>query len=92
MDFVLRKALENDAKELAVILEQGYSIKSVEEGLKVFSNEKSKGWNFLVAESNAKVVGFVSWQMKGLPRHGLIELDRIAVSRDFRGKGVAGKL
>ncbi|MFH1664177.1 MAG: GNAT family N-acetyltransferase [archaeon] len=92
MDFVLRKALENDAGEIAVILEQGYSIKSVEEGLKVFSNEKSKGWNFLVAESNAKVVGFVSWQMKGLPRHGLIELDRIAVSRDFRGKGVAGKL
>jgi len=92
MDLILRKALEKDEKEIAKVLEQGYSIKSVEEGIEVFGNEAKKGWIFLVAEADKKVVGLVSWQMKGLPRHGLIELDRIAVLTDFRGKGIAKKL
>jgi len=89
---ILRKALDKDEKEIASVLEQGYSIESVEEGIEVFRNEKSKGWNFIVAESEGKVVALVSWAVKGLPRHGLIELDRIAVAKDFRGAGIAIKL
>jgi len=88
----LRKATEKDAQKIAIVLEEGYSIKSVEEGIEVFNNETKKGWNFLVAESEGKIIGIVSWAMKGLPRHGLAELDRIAVSPDFRGKGIARKL
>lgn len=92
MEITLRKALEKDEKEIGKVLEQGYSIKTVEEGIKVFNEERKKGWNYLVATLNGKIIGIVSWAMKGLPRHGLIELDRIAVSTEFRGKGVARKL
>ena len=92
MEINLRKATEKDEQEIGEVLEQGYSIKTVEEGINVFRNETAKGWNFIVAESQEKVVGIVSWAMKGLPRHGLAELDRIAVSLEFRGKGVAKKL
>ncbi len=91
-NLILRKAEEKDSKEIAEILKESYSIKSVEEGLKVFENETKKGWNFILAESEGKVIGLISWAMKGLPRHGLIELDRIAVAKDFRGTGVAKKL
>ena len=92
MEIILRKAEKKDEKEIALILEQGYSIQSVEEGTEVFREETIKGWNFLVAESEGKVIGLVSWAMKGLPRHGLAELDRIAVLPEFRGKGIAKKL
>jgi len=92
MQINLRKAEEKDSQGIGKVLEQGYSIKSVEEGIQVFRNETAKGWSFIVAESQGKVIGLVSWAMKGLPRHGLIELDRIAVSPEFRGKGVAKKL
>jgi len=92
MQINLRKAEEKDSQGIGKVLEQGYSIKSVEEGIQVFRNETAKGWSFIVAESQGKVIGLVSWAMKGLPRHGLIELDRIAVSKEFRGKGIAKKL
>ena len=92
MEIILRKAEEKDEKEIAKILEQGYSIESVEEGIEVFRNEKKKEWNFIIAEAEGKVIGLVSWAMKGLPRHGLIELDRIAVLPEFRGTGIAKKL
>jgi len=91
-NLILRRAEKKDSKEIAVILEQGYSIESIEEGIQVFESEKSKGWNFIVAIVDEKVVGLVSWAMKGLPRHGLIELDRIAVLPEFRGKDIARKL
>jgi len=92
MELSLRKATEKDSQEIAKVLEQGYSIKTVEEGIEVFSNETKKEWNYLVAESEGKIIGIVSWAMKGLPRHGLVELDRIAVSPEFRGTGIARKL
>jgi ribosomal-protein-alanine N-acetyltransferase len=92
MEVFLRKAIKKDSKEIAKVLMLGYSIESIEEGIQVFENEKSKGWNFIVAEIEGKVIGLVSWAMKGLPRHGLIELDRIAVLPEFRGKGISKKL
>ncbi len=92
MNLILRKSEQKDAQEIALILREGYSIQSIEEGLKVFENETKKEWNFISAEFNGKVIGIVSWAMKGLPRHGLIELDRIAILPEFRGKGIAKKL
>ena len=50
------------------------------------------GMNFIVAIENDKVVGLTSWIMHGLAKHGLIELDRIAVLPSCKGKGVAQEL
>jgi ribosomal protein S18 acetylase RimI-like enzyme len=92
MKLSLRNAFKKDEKDIARILVESYNIDSFEEGIHVFRSEKEKGWNFLVAVTEGRVVGLLSWAMKGLPKHGLIELDRIAVAQDFRGKGVAAKL
>lgn len=92
MELNLRKAVKEDEKQIGEILFEAYNIDSVKEGIEVFNNETKKGLNFLVAVKEEKIIGLISWMMKGLPKHGLFELDRIAVLKDFRGKGIARKL
>ncbi len=87
-----RKATEKDAEGIAVVLKESYNIDSVEEGKEVFKNETKKGYNYIVAEENGKIIGIVTWQVHGLPKHELCELDRIAVLPESRGKGVAREL
>lgn len=87
-----RKAAEKDAEGIAIVLKESYNIGSVEEGKEVFKNEAKKGYNYIVAEENGKIIGIVTWQVHGLPKHELCELDRIAVLPEARGKGVAREL
>lgn len=60
--------------------------------LKYSKKETKKEYHFIVAEENGKIVGLTTWQMHGLPKHQLAELDRIAVLPSTKGKGVAAKL
>ena len=83
-----RKADELDKEGIGKVLMQCYNIDSIEEGVSVFLGEVDKGYNFLVAEDAGKIVGLTNWTMHGLVKHGLVELDRIAVLFEFRQKGV----
>ena len=91
----LRKAEIEDAEEIGKVLMQSYNIKSIEEGIYVFKDEINKGCNYIVAYDNeigGKIVGLISWVVRGLLKHELVELDRIAVLPKYKGKGVAMKL
>ena len=87
-----RKATLKDAEQIAIVLKECYNIDSVEEGINVFKKETEKRYNYIVGVEDGKVAGIVTWQMHGLPKHQLCELDRIAVMPDFRGKGIAKEL
>jgi|TARA_Y100000310_G_scaffold336578_1_gene421519 ribosomal protein S18 acetylase RimI-like enzyme len=88
----LRKANLNDKEGIANVLKESYNIESPEEGEKVFEEERAKSYNYIVAKQDEKIVGIVTWLVHGLPKHQLIELDRIAVLPEFQGKGVAKEL
>ena len=86
-----RRAKGKDAVGIATVLKECYNIDSIEEGVKVFEEEVAKKYNFIVAD-DGRVAGLVTWQVHGLFKHGLCELDRIAVLPSYRGKGVAAAL
>lgn len=88
----LRKSNPNDEEGIAKVLVESYNIKDLEEGKKAFLSERLKGHNYIVAEDNGIIIGLTTWLTHGLPKHGLAELDRIAVLPEFQGKGVAKKL
>ena len=85
----LRNAVKADARQIAAVLRECYNISSLEEGAEVFLSEMKKGISYIVAEENGKVIGLITWYIHGLPKHGLTELDRIAVSVEYRGKGIS---
>ena len=87
-----RKATPKDAKGIANVLAQSYNIKDVKEGISAFKEEVQKKYNYIVAVDKGKVIGLTTWQVHGLPKHQLCELDRIAVLPEYRGKGVSKKL
>lgn len=87
-----KKAVKEDAEGVALVLKECYNIDSIEYGIKVFEEEVKKGHHYIVAASEGKVVGITTWLIHGLPKHGLCELDRIAVLPEVRGKGVAKEL
>ena len=85
----IRKASKKDAQGIGIVLKESYNIDNVNEGKQVFENEISRGMNYIVAEDKGNIVGITTWYMHGLPKHGLLELDRIAVLPEYRGKGIA---
>lgn len=87
----LRKSRIEDAEGIGKVLKQSYNINSIEEGLSVFKDEINKGSNYIVAYDNG-IIGLASWVVRGLPKHQLVELERIAVLPEYKGKGVAIKL
>ena len=87
-----RKANSKDAKQIAAALKECYNIDSIKEGIKVFKEETAKKYNYIVAVDDKNIIGLTTWQMHGLPKHQLCELDRIAVVSGYRGKGIAKKL
>tara|TARA_Y100000310_G_C20659170_1_gene803686 strand:- start:877 stop:1347 length:471 start_codon:yes stop_codon:yes gene_type:complete len=87
-----RKATPKDAIGIATVLKDAYNIDSIEEGTKVFKEETQKQYHFIVAEDNGRIAGLTTWQMHGLPKHQLCELDRIAVLKDYQGKGLGKQL
>ncbi|HLC96474.1 MAG TPA: GNAT family N-acetyltransferase [Candidatus Nanoarchaeia archaeon] len=87
-----RNATLVDAEQISVVLKECYNIDSNKEGKKVFLTEVKKQYRYIVAVEKGKVAGITSWQMHGLPKHMVCELDRIAVLSEYRGKGVAKQL
>jgi len=87
-----RKARAKDAVGIATVLKECYNIDSIKEGVNVFREEAQKKYNYIVAEDNGRIAGLTTWQMHGLPKHQLCELDRIAVLKEYRGKGLGRAL
>ncbi len=87
-----RKASSKDSKGIANVLVQSYNIKTINEAIGIFKDEAKRKYNYIVADSDGKIVGIVTWQMHGLPKHELCELDRIAVLPKFQGEGIAKEL
>ena len=88
----LRKANKRDQFQITRVLMSSYNIKTIDEAIRVFKTEAKKEYHYIVAEEDKKIIGFVTWQMHGLPKHQLCELDRIAVLPEWRGKKVAQQL
>jgi [ribosomal protein S18]-alanine N-acetyltransferase len=86
---IYRKASPNDAGGIAKVLVESYNINSDKEGMNTFRKENRKKSTYLVASDRKKITGLVTWVMHGLPKHGLCELDRIAVLPEYRGRGIA---
>ena len=84
-----RKAEENDAAQVAMVLAKSYNMDSEAEAAMAFRRELRQEKNFVLAEDGCAVVGVASWQMHDLPKHMLAELHRIAVMPECRGNGVA---
>jgi ribosomal protein S18 acetylase RimI-like enzyme len=87
-----RKATIKDAIGIATVLKECYNIDSIKEGTNVFREEVQKKHNYIVADDNGRIAGLTTWQMHGLPKHQLCELDRIAVLSQYRGKGLGKAL
>ncbi|MEN9626013.1 MAG: hypothetical protein RL557_341 [archaeon] len=89
---ILRKAEINDTEGIGEVLRQSYNIQSTEEGMQVFEDEMRKGSHYIVAFEDSKIAGIASWVVRGLLKHQLAELDRIAVLPEYKGKGIAVEL
>jgi len=89
---MIRKATVMDKEMIGIVLKESYNIDSVEEGMKVFEDELSRGIHYIVAIEDDRVVGIVTWYAHGLPKHELAELIKIAVLPEYQGKGVAKEL
>jgi ribosomal protein S18 acetylase RimI-like enzyme len=87
-----RPATAADAHGVASVLIQSYNIASLEEGEAAFRGERVRGYRYLVAVEGDAIRGLTSWAPHGLPKHGLAELDRIAVAPEGRGQGIAERL
>lgn len=87
----IRKANMSDAGKVAEVMLEFYNMDNLKEATHAFESEMHKHYNYILAQEGHKVVGFVTWLSHGLPKHGLVELDRICLLADCRGKGV-GKL
>lgn len=88
----IRNAKVEDAAGVAEVLLKSYNINSIEEAKRAFINELKRGYRFIVAEEDNKIIGIVSWIIHGLPKHELAELDRIAVLPTYRGRGIGKAL
>ncbi len=87
-----RKAGAEDVIGIASVLKKCYNIDSIKECVNVFKEEVLKKYNYIVADDDGRIAGLTTWQMHGLPKHELAELDRIAVLPEYRGKGIARRL
>ncbi|MBM4044271.1 MAG: GNAT family N-acetyltransferase [Planctomycetes bacterium] len=87
-----RIATRDDAAQVGAVLHANYNIASVAEGGQAFLGELTRGYRFVVAVEAGRVCGIVSWAPHGLPKHGLAELDRIAVLPNCQGNGIGRAL
>ncbi|MBU0628814.1 MAG: GNAT family N-acetyltransferase [Nanoarchaeota archaeon] len=87
-----RKANAKDAVGIATVLKECYNVDSIKEGVNIFEEESHKRHHYIVADDDGRIAGITTWKMHGLPKHGLCELDRIAVLAEYRGKGVSDDL
>ena len=88
----MRRAIPHDAAMIGDVLASSYNIKDAAEGSDIFRDETERKFNYVVAEEGERVIGIASWVMHGLPKHGLCEMDRLAVLPEYRGMGIATQL
>ena len=81
-----------DANAIANVLLDFYNMEDFNEAKNTFVSEYEKDFHYIVAVDDKEIIGLVTWIMHGLPKHGLIELDRICILSTARGKGVGKKL
>jgi len=86
-----RKANPGDTNKIAKLLVKCFNITSVKEGKETFHRERRKD-NFIVAEENGKLIGLISWDMHGLPKHQLVRIERIGVLANPKRDEVAEEL
>jgi len=85
-----RRAETKDAKQVAELLVKCFNIKSIDEGKEAFLRERKKDI-FVVAEKNGKLIGLISWDMHGLPKHQLGRIERMcAIAGPERDKVAEG--
>ena len=84
----LRQGTLDDAKGIAYVMTHAYKIKTIPEAENVFKDETERRHRFVVATTGYDIIGFASWTVRDLPKHELAELNRIAVHKEHRGKGI----
>jgi len=88
---IFRKATIEDAEKIAPVFINGYNIKNIDEAKSIFLKEINNKF-FLVVEEDEKIVGFISWAVRDLPKHELAELCRMVLMPEFRGKKISSLL
>jgi len=88
----IRDANTDDWEGIGKVLLESYNIESLDEAKNAFLDELKKGHHYIVSINETDIIGIISWVVHGLPKHGLAELDRIAVLPEFRGKCISRRL
>ena len=86
-----RIAKLTDVKKIGKILCTCFNIASSKEGNETFLKER-KTDNFIIAEEKGKIVGLISWDLRGLAKHQLVRIERICVLAGKKRDKVAEKL
>ena len=89
-----RVATRKDVKQIAQILSEAYISLDSSSDLaeEAYFSELKRGYHYVVTEHNGRIIGLSAWFYHGLPKHGLIEIDRFAVLPSYRRKKVATQL
>lgn len=82
LSITIRKARRNDANAILNLFMQYYNFSDIGEAREAFFTEFALHYHFRIAETNGEVVGVMSWRTHGQPKHGIVKIKRIAVSRD----------
>ena len=81
-----------DSDIVAELLLEFYNLKNKLEAVQTFIEETTKkGITYLILKEHETPIGIVAWIHHGLPKHGLFELTRICLKKEYRGKDY-GKL
>jgi ribosomal protein S18 acetylase RimI-like enzyme len=86
-----REAKLADANQVAKVMLSRYNVKSRNDAIAAFLREIKKD-NYIVAENGGSILGFIVWDMHGMPHHQLVKIERLAVSKFKHDKGVAEHL
>jgi len=87
-----RHAIADDSEAIAKLLAACYNMKGVEEARET-SLKVQASFTYIVAEDPLHgIIGMISWKMHGTPKHGLCELNRIAVLPHMRKNGAGRAL
>lgn len=94
MKLIFRKAKKKDENAIAKLLAEAYvSLESdSRDALKVMRSEVRRGYHYVVAESDNKIIGLSAWFYHGLPKHCLIEIDRFAVLKRYQRRSIGTQI
>jgi ribosomal protein S18 acetylase RimI-like enzyme len=94
MKLNIQKATKTDGKQIALLLAEAYQSldSSISSSVRAFHSECDRGYHYIIAKNNGEIVGLAAWFYHGLPKHGLIEIDRYAVRSDLRRRGTGREI